>query len=141
MDTELQVQYTRGVYKLPTRCLLGTWEHQVSAGEGALLIVHIKILLFYYCCFPNQLCMPFHRYSFFFFSSFLVLHPHTFLVEVVKTDCWLPERGGFLGWEEIGKEEGKGTKRKTGHELVLFCLPKNRSPAYLGLFLIVVNSM
>ena len=49
--------------------------------------------------------------------------------------------GGFLGWEEIGKEEGKGTRRKIGHELVIFYSLKNRSPAYLGLFIIVADSM
>lgn len=56
---------------MPPRCLLGRWEHQVSAGEEALLIVHIKILSFYCCSFPNQLHMPFGHRSFSFFTSYL----------------------------------------------------------------------
>lgn len=50
-------------------------------------------------------------------------------------------REEFLSWEDIGKEEPKETRRKIGHEVVMLCSLKNRSPAYLGVFTIVADSM
>lgn len=117
---------------------LGRWEHQVSAGDGALLIVYIKVLLLYYNYFPNKLCfLAVIAVSFLFplsgFTSFIVVK--------VRTGHLLAGGRGSLDWEEIGKEEPKETRMRTGHELAMFCSLKNRSPAYLDMFIIIADSI
>lgn len=96
------IVYRRGI-QIPNKAL-GRWEHQVSAGEGALLIVPIKIVLLYHYCFPNKLCLVFGCYSHFILS---------FSIWFYTFSCGKSQNWPLISREERLPEMGRVWKGRT----------------------------
>lgn len=143
LDVKLSTIYKRGIQNA-NKSFVGKMNTPRTCSRGCITYFSYNSAIVLLLLFHNSTMhtfWPLIAFFFFFFLPFYGFTP-TYCSCGSSQDWLLIAQGVFLCWAEIRKE-GKGTRKKIGHELVIFSsiIIKKRSPAYLVLFLIAASSM